>query len=61
MQDVRTFAYSLSQADDGWRWRVVDEDGVTVAEGAHGAQADAQAAVRSTLRAIGQDLGAEAA
>lgn len=61
MQEVRTFAYSLSQADEGWRWRVVDEDGVTVADGAHGTQADAQAAVRSMLRTIGQELGAEAA
>lgn len=61
MREVRTFAYSLSQADDGWRWRVVDEDGVTVADGAHGSQADAHAAVRSTLRRVGQELGAEAA
>lgn len=61
MQPVRSFAYSLSQADDGWRWRVFDEDGVTVADGAQGSQADAQAAVLSMLRAAGQDLGAEAA
>jgi hypothetical protein len=35
MREVRSFAYSLSQADEGWRWRIYDEDGETVANGAH--------------------------
>jgi hypothetical protein len=34
-----SFAYSLSQDEDGWRWSVYDEDGVTVADGAHASQA----------------------
>jgi hypothetical protein len=50
MRELRSFAYSLSQSEDGWRWRVFDEDGVTVADGAHPSQADAQAAVNSLLR-----------
>jgi hypothetical protein len=28
------FAYSLSQEEEGWRWSVYDQDGVTVAAGA---------------------------
>ena len=60
MRELRSFAYSLSQAEDGWRWRVFDEDGVTVADGAHASQAAAQAAVESMLREAGADLGAAA-
>ena len=34
MQDFPSFAYSLCQVEEGWRWSVYDEDGVTVeAEG----------------------------
>ena len=50
MREVRSFAYSLSQNEDGWAWRVVDEDGVTVADGERETRADAQAAVERTLR-----------
>jgi hypothetical protein len=46
----QTLAYSLSQVEEGWRWSVYDEDGVTVADGAHSNRDDAQAAVESTLR-----------
>ena len=60
MRELRSFAYSLSQAEDGWRWRVFDEDGVTVADGAHPCQQAAQAAVDRTLRDAGADLGAAA-
>jgi hypothetical protein len=60
MRDVRSFAYSLSHAEDGWRWRVFDEDGETVAGGVHDSQAAAQGAVESTLRAAGIDLDAAA-
>jgi len=60
MRETSSLAYSLSQAEDGWRWCVYDEDGVTVAGGAHPSQADAQAAVESTFRSAGVDLGAGA-
>ena len=60
MRELKSFAYSLSQAEDGWRWRVFDEEGVTVADGADPSQAAAQAAVDSMLRAAGADLGAAA-
>lgn len=49
MQEPRSFAYSLSQVDDGWRWSVYDEDGVTVADGADASRDRAQAAVNLTL------------
>jgi hypothetical protein len=44
------FAYSLSQVEEGWRWSVYDEDGVTVADGADQSRDGAEAAVRSTLK-----------
>ena len=50
MQNMPSFAYSLSQVEDGWRWRVYDEDGVTVAGGADTSRAGAEAAVEHTLR-----------
>jgi hypothetical protein len=46
----QALAYSLSQVEEGWRWCVYDEDGVTVADGAHPNRDAAQAAVESTLR-----------
>ncbi|MBS0360280.1 MAG: hypothetical protein JSR98_02775 [Proteobacteria bacterium] len=45
-----SLAYSLSQAEEGWRWSVYDEDGVTVANGADADRDAAQAAVDSALR-----------
>lgn len=50
MHEARSFAYSLSQREDGWAWQVYDEDGVTVAGGAHAERAAAQAAVERLLR-----------
>ena len=50
MREPRSFAYSLSQRDDGWAWCVYDEDGITVADGAHANRAAAQAAVERLLR-----------
>ena len=50
MREMRSFAYSLSQVEDGWRWSVIDEDGRVVADGAHPTRDDAQAAVDLTLR-----------
>jgi len=46
MQESRSFAYSLSQREDGWSWSVYDEDGVTVARGADPCRSAAQAAVK---------------
>jgi hypothetical protein len=50
------FAYSLSQSEEGWRWSVYDEDGVTVADGAHLTRDAAQAAVELTLRNLPPEL-----
>lgn len=50
MHEARSFAYSLSQREDGWAWCVYDEDGVTVADGAHASRVVAQAAVDRMLR-----------
>ncbi len=58
MSEARSFAYSLSQAEDGWRWSVYDEDGVTVADGSHPTQDAALAEVQSTLRTAGVELAA---
>lgn len=49
MQELRTFAYSLSQVENGWLWSVYDEDGVTVAGGSHINRDAAQAAVERML------------
>jgi hypothetical protein len=50
MPQETVFAYSLSQVEEGWRWSVYDEDGVTVADGADASRDGAEAAVASTLR-----------
>jgi hypothetical protein len=50
MRDLPTFAYSLCQVEEGWRWSVYDEDGETVACGADSSRDRAQAAVKRTLR-----------
>jgi hypothetical protein len=50
MHEPRSFAYSLSQREDGWAWSVYDEDGMTVARGADQTQAAAQAAVFRMLQ-----------
>lgn len=55
MRESMSFAYSLSQDEDGWRWCVYDEDGVTVADGAGATRAAAQAAVNQTLQGAGSD------
>lgn len=46
----QSLAYSLSQVEEGWRWSVYDQDGVTVAGGALASRDAAQAAVDQTLR-----------
>ena len=50
MQELRSFAYSLSQGENGWTWSIYDEDGLTVARGADPSRAAAQAAVERRLR-----------
>ena len=50
MQTSPSFAYSLCQVEEGWRWSVYDEDGVTVARGADSSRDGAQKAVESMLR-----------
>jgi hypothetical protein len=50
MPQDSSFAYSLSQSEEGWRWSVYDKDGITVADGAHPSRDAAEAAVESTLR-----------
>ena len=49
MHEPRSFAFSLSQREDGWAWSIYDEDGITVARGADPTQAAAQAAVYRML------------
>ena len=53
MQAQPPFAYSLSQVEEGWRWSVYDEDGVTVARGAD-ASRDTSRSTRSRLPAPAQ-------
>ena len=50
MPEQPSFAYSLSQMENGWRWSVYDEDGLTVADGALASRDAAEAAVARTLR-----------
>lgn len=61
MYEPRSFAYSLSQHEDGWAWSVYDEDGVTVADGAHVSRAAAQAAVDRMLKNASMQSSEEAA
>jgi hypothetical protein len=61
MHEPRSFAYSLSQREDGWSWSVYDENGVTVAGGAHETRAAAQAAVERTLERAPPEPPKEAA
>lgn len=58
MYENRSFAYSLSQREDGWSWSVYDEDGVTVARGADADRSAAEAAVERTLLAPPSPAGA---
>ena len=57
MREGMSLAYSLSQDENVWRWRVYDEDGVTVADGSHETQAAAMAAVQSMLQGADMDAG----
>ena len=48
-------AYSLAQAERGWTWRVLDEDGKTVAAGVDFSQSAAQAAAEATIRRVAME------
>jgi len=61
MHEARSLAYSLSQQEDGWSWSVYDENGETVAGGAHETRAAAQAAVERMLERAPQEPPEEAA
>jgi hypothetical protein len=61
MSESRSFAYSLSQREDGWSWSVYDEDGETVARGADPSRSAAQAAVDRMLVAAPATSTASAA
>ena len=37
-------AYAIDPADDGWRWRVFDDEGELVAGGVEPSQAEAESA-----------------
>ena len=49
-QDLVARHIRCSQVGECWRWCVYDEDGVTVADGAHESRDAAEEAVASTLR-----------
>lgn len=49
-----SLAYSLSQIDEGWRWRIYDEDGITIADGADTSRDAAEAALARVLGASGR-------
>ena len=53
MPEPRSFAFSLSQVEDGWRWRVFDENGTLVARGETSSQDGARAAVDRALELEG--------
>jgi hypothetical protein len=56
--DQCSFAYSLSQVENGWRWSVYDENGEVVADGAHSNRAAAQDAVEAALSGVGAERSA---
>jgi hypothetical protein len=49
MQDAPQLAYTLSQAERGWTWKVYDEGGETIASGADFDRQAALAAVNAEL------------
>lgn len=46
---ITGYAYSLSQAEQGWTWRVYDEAGEIVGAGQRKTQHSAEAAVKRTI------------
>jgi hypothetical protein len=49
MQDAPQFAFTLSQVERGWTWKIYDECGETVASGADADRQAAMAAVNAQL------------
>lgn len=49
MQDASQFAFTLSQVERGWTWKVYDERGETIASGANLDRQSAMAAVNAEL------------
>ena len=54
---VDNYAYSLSQDELGWKWRIYAEDGEIVGSGRHKTQHDAENAVKLAITTV---LGAAA-
>jgi uncharacterized protein YegP (UPF0339 family) len=48
------YAYSLSHNEGGWAWRVMNEDGETVATGANASQSDAKSAIEASIRSASE-------
>lgn len=48
------YAYSLNHDERGWAWRVMNEDGETVATGENASQSDARAAVEASIRSVAE-------
>lgn len=46
------YAYSLSQDELGWRWRLYDEDGEVVGAGRRATQAAAEAEIKRAISAV---------
>jgi|InoplaM1SPM_1038587.scaffolds.fasta_scaffold27724_1 hypothetical protein len=60
MPEQSSFAYSLNQHEEGWRWSVYDLEGVTVAGGADLSRDAAEAAVERALRSAPTYAGVSA-
>jgi|GraSoiStandDraft_4_1057263.scaffolds.fasta_scaffold16616_7 hypothetical protein len=60
VRDPESYAYSLSQIEDGWLWNVYDEDGEVVAHGAHICRDGAQAMINRLLSTtfLGESIAA---
>lgn len=50
------FAYSLAHAEFGWAWRIMDQDGETVAQGLDHSQTDAQESVDCAIRRAASEV-----
>ena len=52
-QPEQPFAFALSEAEEGWRWKVIDREGDSVAIGLAGDKATAQECVAAVYRSEG--------
>lgn len=57
---VDNYAYSLSQDELGWRWRLYDEDGEVVGAGRKATQAAAEAEIKHAINVVGRSHLAKA-